>query len=386
MAETQPLFSVEGMLAAASAATGLDDFGDDEFREALTRLVDSTNRESTLSAIGTVAFPADVQRILVNRLRFAADLKKHPEILDEDVSDPIVVIGLPRTGTTKLQRMMAADPDVQRLEYWRVLNPAPFPETIPGQADPRIAAAEQAIAMMAQLMPGWSELHPTAAEAVDEEEFLKLFTFKCIFTQLARPLPSFKAWYFAQPQQGTYRYMKQLLQYLQWQDGGKQGRPWILKTPGHLGNMDLVLECFPKATVVVTHRDPRKLVPSLCRLAESSWRFFSESVDMQALGQAGLHDFLGEMKKHLRWRDRVGDAANVYDVRYEQIRDDPLGVIGEIYRRAGRELTPQRKQAMLDWAANQTSHREGNYKAEDYGLSDAVIDEAYREYNERFLR
>ena len=243
MTAVAPRFSVETMLAAASAATGLDDFGDEEFREALTRLVDSTNQEGNLSALGAAAFEGDVHRLLVNRLRFAADLKRHPEILEEDVSAPIVVLGMPRSGTTKLQRLMAADPDVQRLEYWRLFNPAPFPEAVAGQPDPRIEATRQALAMMAQMMPSWSESHPTSHDAVDEEVFLQLFTFKCVFTFVSRPVPAYAAWYHTQSQRGTYRYMKQMMQYLQWQDGGRAGkngdRPWCMKSPAHLGKPDL---------------------------------------------------------------------------------------------------------------------------------------------------
>ena len=387
-AATKPLFSVDDMLAAASAATGLDDFGDEEFREALMRLVDSTNEESSLSPIGAAAFRGDMQRLLVNRLRFAADLKKHPEILDEDVSDPIVVLGLPRTGTTKLQRLLATDPDVQRLEYWRLFNPAPFPNMAPGQPDPRVAAAKEALTMMAQLMPGWSESHPTAVDAVDEEVFLQLFTFKCVFTHMSRPVPSYRAWYNTQSQRGTYRYMKQMLQYLQWQDGGKQNRPWIMKSPAHVGNVDLVLELFPQATLVMTHRPPRQALRSHCRLMEVSWRLFSDNVDKAAIGRAVLDDFPGELRKHLKLRDQMANSSNplpIYDVMYDDLKHDAMTVVREIYRRAGRELTPKREQAMRAWEAQQHSHREGSYQADDYGITNEMIDDSCREYIGRFI-
>ena len=382
---TQPVFSVSELLAAASRSAGLDDFGDEEFREALTRLVDSTNKESNLSAIGAAAFQGDVQRLLVNRLRFAADLKKHSEILDEDVSDPIVVLGLPRTGTTKMQRLLATDPDVQRLEYWRLFNPAPFPNMAPGQPDPRVAAAKEALTMMAQLMPGWSESHPTAFDAVDEEVFLQLFTFKCVFTHMSRPVPSYRAWYNTQPQRGTYRYMKQMLQYLQWQDGGKQNRPWILKSPAHVGNVDLVLEMFPQATLVMTHRPPRQALTSHCRLMEVSWRLFSDNVDKAAIGRAVLDDFPGELQKHLKLRDKIENPLSIYDVKYEDLKHDAMTVVREIYRRAGRELTPTREQAMRASETRQHSHREGIYRAEDYGITNEMIDDACSEYIARFM-
>ena len=383
-------FSVVDMLAQASAETGLDDFGEEEFREALMRLVDSTNNDVILSTLGAAAFRSDVQRILVNRLRFADDLKRHPEILEEDVSDPIVILGLPRTGTTKLQRFMSADPDVQRLEYWRLLNPAPFPNTSAGAEDPRIEVARQAIGMMAKLMPKWMDSHPTAAEEVDEDVFLQLFTFKCIVLYMFRPVPSYQDWMATQSLRGTYRYTKQLLQYLQWQDGGQGGkcggRPWILKTPIHLGTTDLIVEQFPKATLVFTHRDLHQVIPSHCRLMESIRGLYSDTVDLHEIGRSCLGVFSTEMEKHLRLRDRMGSRLPILDIQYEQVRDDPIGVIREIYGRAGRNLTPQREQAMLDWEKNHPQHYGGSYsyRLEDYGLTHAAIDSAFSEYLRRF--
>ena len=375
----QEKFSAADMLAQASTETGLEDFGDEEFREALTRLVESTNNDVVLSPLGALAFKGEVHRILVNRLRFAEDLRRHPEILNENVSDPIVILGLPRTGTTKLQRFMAADPDVQRLEYWRLLNPAPFPNANAGEPDPRIQVAREAISGMAKLMPKWMDSHPTSAEEVDEEVFLQLYTFKSLLTYDIRPVPGFAAWMATQSLRGTYRYMKQLLQYLQWQDGGKRGRPWILKSPIHVGTTDLLIEQFPNATLVFTHRDLHQVIPSHCRLMESARRLYSDDVDMHAIGRACISRWLEELQKHVQIRKRLGSKLKIHDVQYEQGRDDPLGVVREIYRCGGRELTPQREQAMLAWERAHPLHHAGkySYRIEDYGITYEAIDAAF---------
>lgn len=374
------------MLARARAETALDDVGGEEFIEALKVLVNSSNNDGTLSAMGVAAVEDEIHRILINRLRFADDLKKHPEILDEDVSDPIIILGMPRTGTTKLQRMMAADPDVQRLDYWRLLNPAPFPGAPSGVDDPRIAAAHEAVAAMHQMIPDWIACHPTAADAVDEEVYLQVFTCKTLITCAARPVPSYKAWLQTQSMRGTYDYTRRLLQYLQWQDGGKRGRPFILKSPVHMGTVDLLIEFFPAATLVFTHRDLCTAFASICRLLESTWGLYADVVDRNEIGRAARDVFLAELNKHLELRDRLGARLRIFDVQYEQIRSDPLGVIGEIYRRAGRELDPERRKAMREWEAANPQHTAGklDYRLEDYGFTRADVEACCRVYFQRF--
>ena len=375
-------FSVGAMLAAASAETGLDDFGDGEFREALTRLVDSTNKEIALSAMGAMAFKGDVHRTLVNRLRFAADLKNHPEILDEQINDPIIITGLPRTGSTKLQRMIAADPDTHSLRFWQMMNPAPFANAVAGQEDPRIEAGRQTIAIMNQLAPGFGQSHPTQFDDVDEEVFLQMFTFKCMLTYLSHPAPAYFDWLMTQSLRGTYRYMKQLLQYIQWQNGGRRNKPWIMKSPVHMANLDLLTELFPNATVVVTHRDLNEVLPSFCRLMGHSWMIKTDNVDPLVLGRMSLNLWSSELKKHLLQRQSLGSKIRLLDVSYDDVKNNALGVIERIYRHAGRELTPSRRQAMLAWEAKNPQHQQGGYSytLQDYGLTPAEIDAAFAEY------
>ena len=374
------------MLAKACLETGLNNFGDDIFIEALEKLVDSSNNDTALSPMGVAAVEGEIHRILVNRLRFAEDLKKHPEILAEDVADPIIILGMPRTGTTKLQRMMSSDPDVQRLDYWRLLNPAPFPGEINAEEDPRIEAARQAVIMTNQLMPDWKASHPTEADDVDEEVYLQVFSFKSIITCTGRQVPSYQEWLSTQSMRYTYDYMRMLLQYLQWQDGGKRGRPWIMKSPVHMGTTDILMEMFPKATLVFTHRDIYTAVASICRLMESIWGLYTDHVDKNAIGQTVRDVFLSELKKHMRLRDEMGTKLDILDVQYAEIKSDPLKVIGEIYQRAGRELTAERQGEMLEWDSKHRQHAEGklNYRLQDYGLNTQVIDADCKEYMDKF--
>jgi Sulfotransferase family len=377
--------SADAMRAKAAAQEGLDDFGGEEFLESLHQLVQLSNEAGVLSPIGFAALEADLHRILVNRLRFTADLKRHPEILDEDVSDPIIILGMPRTGTTKLQRMIAADPDVQRLYFWRLLNPAPFPSAEPGAEDPRIEEARQAVALMHRMMPDWKRSHSTNAEEVDEEAYLQMFTCKSMITAMGLPVPAYLEWFRTQPLRDTYLYMKQLLQYLQWQDGGKRGRPWILKSPVHLATIDLLMALFPKATFVHTHREITTTVASVCRLMQSGWVLYLDSVDPHKIGRAVMRGFIEDLKTHMQLRERLGTRLAILDVQYESVRNDSMKVIEAIYQRAGRELTDERRRSMREWEAAHPQHVDGKptYRLEDYGITREQIDRECRDYIER---
>ena len=378
--------SVDDMLAKARAETGLSDFGEPEFLEALTILIDSINKDAVLSDIGAAAVADEVHRILINRLRFADDIKKHPEILEEDVVGPIVILGMPRTGTTKLQQMMSADPDVQRLNCWRLLNPAPFPGATPNQEDQRIEYARQSVAMSNRMMPDWKLIHAVGAEDVDEEVYLMTFSGKAIVTSAGRDVPSYLDWLREQSMDYAYSYMKQLLQYLQWQDGGRRDRPWILKSPAHIGTTDLLRKHFPKASLVFTHRDIHTAVASLGKLMATSWGLFYDSVDTHRVGEAIRKTFLFELRKHMQLRESMSDELNILDIQYEEIRSDAIGVIERIYQHSKRTLTPPRKRAMLEWDADHPQHANGKlrYRLEDYGFTRADIDTECEAYLAKF--
>ena len=260
--------SVDAMLDSARQETGLADFGNDEFIEPFQRLVKGINEELPFNAMGEMVFKADTHRLLVNRLRVEQDLKRHPEILDEDVTDPIVILGLVRTGTTKLQRMLSMDPQVQKLHFWKTQNPAPFPNAEPSKPDPRIAAAHLAVDMLQQIAPDFMSAHPTMAEDADEDLLMMPMTFETLMLYMLNPSRQYYEWIKQRRLHHTYRYLARLLKYLQWQDGGKRGRPWVLKTPVHIGNLDALLEVFPKATLMHCHRDVTEVMPSFCRLEE----------------------------------------------------------------------------------------------------------------------
>ena len=377
-------------MRATSEETGLTNFGSD-FLEPLTMLVQSAAREVKFSQIGLMAFKADMHRMLVNRLRFEEDLRLHPEILGEDISDPIIILGLVRTGTSKLQRMMSADPQVQALKFWRVFNPARFPNGDTSDKftpDPRIEVARQAATMLQAMAPDYMAAHPTLAEDVEEELLLLMFTFENIVHYLTTPAPSYYRWVVTRDLRGSYRYLGRLLKYLQWQDGGRVGkfggRPWIMKSPLHLGNLDALLEVFPKATLVHCHRDVTEIIPSFCKLNEAGWRIKTDDIDLHELGRSMIEVWSTEMNKYLKLRKALVSHVEILDVTYAQIETDPMPIIHELHRRAGRTLSDDSVTAMHKWSDDNPKHRFGknSYSMERYGLTGEMIEGAFSEYIE----
>jgi hypothetical protein len=240
-------------LIAAAAATGLR-YHDRQFAEPLRRFVESVDAEANLSDQGLAGFTQDISRLLSNRLLIDAAIAARPEILDEDVRDPIVITGLPRTGTTKLQKVLAASPGYQWLPLWKALFPAPIapPGTDP---DPRVTITDEQSALTFDLFPDLMAAHPMSTHEPEEEVLLLQLSFRVPTNGWFYRAPSYVRWVEQQDQTPAYADLRRTLQLLQWQDGGRRDRPWVLKSPAHLGGLRLIFEAFPNATVVHCHRD-----------------------------------------------------------------------------------------------------------------------------------
>lgn len=379
--------TVQGLLDAVRATAGLDDFGTDRaFLKGLDVLVDAAPREARLNAIGEQLVYGGILRLLVNRLRYVRDLKAHPEIQQERIVKPIVVIGLPRTGTSKLQRVLSCDPDAQRLDLWKQQNAAPFPGELPGKPLARIEAARAVEQMLSTMFPGFQARHPLEAEEPDEELHLMEGSFDCMLSWVFTRLPSFRQHVDASDPRAMYRWLYAMLQYLQWQDGGGRGRPWMMKSPTHIGVLDHFLEIFPDAVLVHTHRDPRAVIPSFASLITEARKVGSDQVDPVEVGREILDYWTDQMNRYLVLRDRL-PKDRVIDVQFDEVRSDIVGVIRRIYASIGRTLTAEAITAFKAYEARRPEHHFGSYQytAEDHGLSVDEIDQRFAAYLRRFI-
>lgn len=378
--------TVEGLLAAASAETGLSDFGDRHFLTGLRTLVDALPREAALNAIGEQMVYGGIIRLISNRLRYVEDLKRHPQILDEKIVKPIIILGLPRTGTSKLQRVMSADPQVQRLDFWKTINPAPFPGEEPGHPRARIEAAQLTEQTLATMFPGWMARHPMEALEPDEELHLMDGSFECVISWLFSRVPSYYAYISQCDPRPMYQYLHRMLQYLQWQDGGARGRPWIMKSPVHIGALPTLLETFPDAVLVHCHRDLQKVIPSFASLIEEGRKIGSDAVDPVEVGRDMCEYWASSLDRYLVDRAKL-PADRILDVSFEDICEDLVGVIRRIYDRAGRALTPEAIQAFKDYEARRPEHHFGHYEysAAHYGYTAEMIDQRFANYRKAFI-
>jgi hypothetical protein len=375
----------DAILADARAEAGLEDFGDPSFEAPMRVLLRALDGEARLTCAGRAAQRRRVVDLLVNRLHVEACFARHPEIAEERLRAPIVVVGLPRTGTTLLHRTIASDPRFHAVRWYECRHPAP-PLDGPGP-DPRIALAEAEVAAMLAAVPALAAMHPLQATAPDEEIMLLEHSFYSTTPEANAHVPSYGAWLEAQDQRPAYRYLRRLLRLLQWQQRreGRRAERWVLKTPHHLGFTHLLFEAFPDALVVQTHRDPLESIPSLASMIHALWSLSSDAVDAHAVGRQWGGKMAAALRRSLAVRDR--HPARFVDVWFRDAVGDPVREAGRIYAAAGVAWTGEAEAAMRCYLA--TNPREGRpphrYALEDFGLTRADIERDFAAYRERFI-
>ncbi|HIG68801.1 MAG TPA: sulfotransferase [Myxococcales bacterium] len=381
----------DSILDEAMRTAGSSDFGDKAFREPFERLVAALDGEAKLNAVGRGMQRARIVGLIVNRLRTEAYIARHPEILDEEICEPIVIVGLPRTGTTMLHRMIAADPENYSLLWWESRNPAPFaaPEDWLGskERDPRILDAEAEVAAMLEGAPDLMAMHPLEAEGPDEEIMLLEHAFFSTNPEAFVNVAEFGAWQDDQDQTSGYRYLERLLKFLQWQkkQRGEVARRWVLKSPHHLGFMDLLFKVFPDARVIQTHRDPAQTIPSLASLIQAIRAMGSDDADPHVTGQQWSDRMSRAMSRCMKVREKHQDQF--IDVFFADVLKDPLTEIRKSYEFAGWKLTDAAIDSMKTWAVdNSRDKREAHhYTLEEFGLTQAGIERDFAAYRDRFV-
>ncbi|WP_280291706.1 sulfotransferase [Pseudomonas sp. BN417] len=382
-------FAPGSLLAEASArAGGLDDFGPGDFREALQVLERSLRAEACLSAQGAALLREKLVAQLVNRLVIEDHCKRHPEILQQPVDDPLVIVGLPRTGTTLLQRVLAVDPQFSKAQWWETRYPAPLPGEALEQPTERIGRARAEVAAMVEFVPQILAIHPLDAEQPDEEFMLMEHSFLCAMDSYVN-VPAYTAWLDRQDQAQVYAYLKKMLQFLQWQQarrGIAPGRRWLLKSPQHLHTLELLFKVFPRAQVILTHRDPGKTIPSLASFIHTLWQIYSDQADPAQVGEQWNTRMARALRHTMKVRDGMSAGAFL-DVRFEDTVSDPLGVVERIYRFAGLELSPGVRESMNDWLARNGRDKRAahHYDPISFGLDEARLQRDYGEYRARHL-
>lgn len=369
------------LLTAAAERTGLDDFGDTAFRERLDVLCTALRDEAGLSDTGVAIAFEQLVGNLVNRLRLEALIAEHPEIEDVEIERPIIICGLPRTGTTHLHNLLAAAPALRHLPYWESLEPVPGPgEDTP---QPRRDRCGAGLELVNTSLPEFRRMHDMTVDHAHEEIQLLANDISGMLFETTYYVPSFAAHYKTHDQAASYRYVKRSLQAMQWLRGGTR---WVLKSPQHLEQFPTLAATFPDATFVVTHRDPVEVTLSMMTMICYATRMAVTRPDVVQLTGHWLGRIDDLLAGCIRDRD-VLPAGQSIDVRFDDFMADERGTLADIYRLADQPFGDDVRAAMTDFLTEHPRGRYGGviYDAADLHLDPGALAERFRGYRERFL-
>lgn len=373
---------LQELIAAARAKEGLEDFGPGDFREPLGVLAEAYDGAG-LSEVGQHLIRGGLVHSLRMRLRAQEWLRRHPEIADEVVTDPVVVVGMMRSGTTLVQRLLAADDRFRCARGWEVVEVAPRLDHRFDAVDPRIAKAQAREEQSRQWVPDLYAIHPMHALEAEEEIVFLADAFLSHVPESGADVASYRRWIDDQDFAPAYDHLHRMLQLLQWQQGrrGEAGQEralrWVLKTPAHLGYLDELRARFPDLHVVHLHRDPVETVASGASLNATLHRMHSDVVDPHRIGTEWL--------ERMAWTDGRARASRaawpdglVTDLDFAEVVADPIGRIGQVYDAIGLDLTDEAVAAMRAWLERRP--RDGGrpaYTPEEFGLTADRIRERF---------
>ncbi len=371
-------FSADELEDGARAATGLDDFGSSYYREGLEQTVAALNTEAELNDLGRVMQHATISNALIQRLKIVEAYKDHPEIADEVIDGPVVVLGLPRTGTTALSQLVAADPQFRSLRTWESQAPTPPPEAATQYSDPRIAQAAEGIAMISQMFPDFQAMVSSEPEAATECQDLMGMSFRTFHFDGVVRVPGYVEWLLNNDMRETYAFHKDVLKLLQWHC---KPNLWHLRTPVHMFALDAFVAAYPNAKFLWSHRDPAKVLGSVCSLIAYVRSWSSDRRDPEELGAEQLAWWAEGMRRAMDFRRTFGDDRFV-DVSFADLQTDSVNTVAESYDKLGLEFTDAARETVQQWAdEHQPGHRGTHtYELADYGLTTERVHEAFADY------
>ena len=378
------------LIATAKKETGLSDFGDEHFIEPMQLMIRALEEEADLNPVGRFMNRANILRLLKSRLYAEDLLARHPEILEREILDPVVVVGLGRSGTTRLHRLLAADPNFLHLKSWESVYPVPYPECFAaraaGKTDPRIASLEQGLKAVLYMSPQVAAVHPLGTFEVEEEIGLLQHGFSTQLFEIQAKIPTFAEWLMNHSQEHAYEYMVRLMKIVSWFRNDPMDKPWVLKSPQHMQDLDALLHVFPSAKVICPHRDPIKVVGSSCSMVWNAIVRDSDSLSAEWVGQEWLTKTERMLHKCLRVRTEMVAPRNQYDILYADITADWEQAVQGVYDFLHLPFTNEAQQQMQAWLASNRQHKHGahKYSLGDFGLDADEVDSRMTFYRERF--
>jgi hypothetical protein len=372
---------VDDMLRVAERRAKLSDWGSTSFREGLELLVKGYNEDDQVHPLGRkLIYDGYVDR-LVQRLNVVQVVTEQPSIAEQEVTSPVLIGGLPRTGTTLLHRVLARDPRLRGPLGWETEEPAPPPHPESSDTDPRAKRFDRTWGLIYRLAPRAEVIHFKSGKLVDECYPLLERSFTCLNQALLPAQPEYQQWLWSSTPatiDASYEFYRQQLQLLQLH---YPPRRWVLKAPAHAPFLDGFARAFPDARIIYTHRDPVTLVGSVASLLTALRSIAYRSIDPEKIGEEAL-DVIDAMTRRIMRARATMPASYFLDVEYERLTHDTLSVLGEIYGFIGLEFDEDVRAQAKRWVAAVDAEKRGEhrYDVRDFGLNEEVIGRRLRVY------
>ncbi|MEM9727415.1 MAG: sulfotransferase [Myxococcota bacterium] len=371
----------DGIMERAIKDAGVADFGGDDFVEGLRRFLESAEREARLTLLGRLMVRGYAVMNLVNRLSVVDWRKRHPAVADEAITEPLFIVGLPRTGTTILHSVLEQDPANRSPLAWEIQHPSPPATAETWDHNARIDKAQKALDQLFQLVPGFEAMHPMSAKS--PEECVAIFT-QCFMSeqlQVQFNVPSYKAWLNDADMTPTYEYHRRFLQHIQ--SGGVRGGRWVLKSPAHLNQIDTLLDVYPDARIVHTHRDPIKVCASVASLVAMLRSAATDHLDLHEIGRQQLEWWAKLVNAGLAQRKQFANRSDqFFDVKMKETVSDPIDVVARMYAHFGLDLDEKVASKMNAFMRDNPRDKHGShtYTPEDFGIDPVRDREPFEEY------
>lgn len=377
---------LDAVIDAACAMADVDQPDLEPFRSNLDLLVECINAEANLSREGAVATEQRLALPLRNRLEVSDWLRRHPEIADEPIEAPIVVTGLPRSGTTYSQYLFDQEVSTRMLRHWEGARPCPPPALDPESARRRLRDAERAFRRNQQdeTRSAVAKIHLMDPDGPEECHPIIEQTFGNVGLYWPYRVPSyFQRCLDSIDLKACYEHHKRVLQLLQWK---AERQRWALKWSCHLVAMDELVSVYPDASFVITHRDPVQALASNCSLAALLRRGTSAHVDLHEVGQQMKDMILTYLQHLVAFDEEHGHTGRIAHIDYAEVVDRPEAVMARVYDQLGLELTPQVHEAIVAWRRDNPPGKRGShdYDLADYGLDARAVADDYAFYTDRF--
>jgi hypothetical protein len=381
-----PRFDFDDLVAAAVSAAGTTDLGEDSWQEGLRYLLADFDGPARLNELGRTIAEGDVVGYLTTRLQILEWRRTHPEVADGPITRPIVIVGQPRTGTTILYDLLAQDPANRAPLTWEVDRPVPPPETATFDTDPRIEEADAMAAMPDLIIPGFTDFHPMGARLAQECVRITGGDFRSMIFPTQYDVPEYNRWLMYEADMApAYRWHRIYLQHLQSRHAADR---WLLKSPAHLWCLGALLDEYPDALIIQTHRDPVRVISSISALAALLRSMSSDHSTVEGAADLFSEDILLGLDRSVTARvDGTVPPDQVVDVQFHEFMADPFATIGAVYDALGLDFTAAAEAAMRAFLATHPGDGGGGgsrYTFADTGLDADALRERCKAYQEYF--